>query len=238
MSQGGDSFPEVRAGTPRPLWPERRAHRPLERLAERIFPAACPGCGAPGGPLCRTCARGLVPARPAPAPAGVDVLVAPLSYEGVGRELVARLKYRNARHAVPFLAGLLADALRDLPGVERGAVSTATLTWAPTTPARRRERGFDHAELLARALGRELHRPVGALLLRPGGPAQTGRAREERRRTAPCFEPAGTLRPGPVVLTDDVVTTGSTLGAAARALRRAGATRVVGAVVARTPAPW
>ncbi len=240
MSQALASFPAVSAGTTAGRSREGPRARPVDRLAARLFPAACPGCGAPGEPLCRGCARGLVRAVAAPAPPGLDLLVAPLSYEGVARELVARLKYRNARHAVTFLAGIVAAALREGPAREAvvGPGRGLAVTWVPTTPARRRERGFDHAELLAGALGRELGQPVGPLLSRPHGPAQTGRPRAERRRAAPSFEPARPGWPGPVVLVDDVVTTGATLGAAARALRGAGATAVVGAVVARTPPPW
>ncbi len=248
MSQAVASFPAVSAGTNAGRSRGGPRARPVDRLAARLFPSACPGCGAPGEPLCPGCARGLARAVPAPAPPGLDLLVAPLSYEGAARELVARLKYRNARHAVAFLAGILGAALREGPareavigpgrGPDRGPDRGGVVTWVPTTPARRRARGFDHAELLARAVGRELGRPVVPLLSRPPGPAQTGRPRAERRRAAPCFEPSGGGWVGPVVVVDDVVTTGATLGAAARTLRRAGATGVVGAVVARTPPPW
>lgn len=209
-----------------------RAAGALDRLTARLLPSPCAGCGAAGDPLCAACAAGLVAARPGPLPAGVDRLVVPYSYEGAARELVARVKYRNARHAATFLAAAMAGASD--PALPAGA----TVTWAPTTPGRRRERGFDHGELLARAVARELGRPVRRMLDRPPGPPQTGRSRAERRRVPPAFRPTAGVTAATVVLVDDVVTTGSTLGGAARALRRAGSTTVVGMIAARTPRPW
>ncbi len=162
-----------------------------------------------------------------PAPVGVDSCVAVLAYEGVGRELVARLKYRNARSSVPFLARAMAALAAAVGPVD-------AVTWAPTTAVRRRERGFDQAELLARALARRLGGvPCRRLLVRPPGPAQTGQA-VEVRRTGPSFRPAGPCPPS-VLLVDDVVTSGATVTAAARALRAAGAVQVHVVAAARTP---
>ncbi|HZN13838.1 MAG TPA: hypothetical protein VFB78_06215 [Acidimicrobiales bacterium] len=162
-----------------------------------------------------------------PAPPGVDRCVALLAYARAARELVARLKYRNARASIGWLAQGLA-ALVDEP--------VSLVTWAPTTPARRRARGFDQAELLARAVGRSLGRPTHRLLRRAPGPPQTGNDAATRRSARPAL--AATRRcHGTVLLVDDVTTTGATLAAAAAALRSAGADRVVALVAARTPPP-
>jgi len=190
-----------------------------------FFEVVCPVCGAAGAAPCRRCASRLRRAPDLPTPTGLDGLVAPLSYTGVGREVVARLKYRNARAVLPALASAIA-ALVDPATVD-------VVTWAPTTAARRRERGFDQARLLARAVARRLHRPCRSLLKREPGPPQTGRPKRERV-TGPAFTATGRVPPR-VLVVDDVVTTGATVLAAATALKTAGADAVTAAAAARTP---
>ena len=192
------------------------------------FPGLCPGCGGRGEPLCETCAAGLAVAPVAPPPAGIDEWVAAFAYEGVARELVARVKYRNARAALTWLAAALADRAAVLD------TAAAVVTWVPTTPARRRERGFDHAELLARATARCLDRPVARLLRREPGAPQTGRPRAART-AGPRFTPARARGPASVLLVDDVSTTGASLAVAAVALRASGARYVRAATITRTP---
>lgn len=168
-------------------------------------------------------------AAPLPPPPGLDRCAALLSYDGAARELVARLKYRNARASVRWLAGAMAQLVADVAEID-------AVTFVPTTPARRRERGFDQAELLARGIGRALRLPMRALLRRGEGAPQTG-ADAAGRRAAHIDVVARRRIEGTVLLVDDVVTTGTTISAAARALRAAGAARVLGLVAARTPPP-
>jgi ComF family protein len=164
-----------------------------------------------------------------PAPAGVDVCRAALAYEGDGRELVARLKYRNARTTLTWLAGEMAML------VDRSEIDA--VTWVPTTAARRRQRGFDQAELLARSVARRLRLPIRSMLVRGAGPPQTGRTGIERHAG-----PALSARPlrrshrtRRVLLVDDVVTTGTTVTVAARALKAVGVEHVIVVTAARTP---
>jgi predicted amidophosphoribosyltransferase len=212
--------------------PRRHRHRflvlsqPLRTLSVVLLPVTCPGCGREEGVApCVGCAEGLRAPPVLAPPVGLDGCASLFVYEGAGRELVARLKYRNARAALRPLADALV-ALVDGAHVD-------VVTWPPTTAARRRGRGFDQSALLARAVARRLGRPCRRLLRRRPGPPQTGRPAVARRQ-GPVFLPA---RPGTgsVLLVDDVRTTGATLVAAARALREAGARHVWAVTLAQTP---
>ncbi len=202
----------------------------LRDVAAVVFPLRCPGCGRTGDPVCAACARRLRLAPAAPPPAGVDAWIAPFAYDGVARELVARVKYRQVRAALPWLAAAVAGAIvgRFPPG------AFDAVTWVPTVPDRRRARGFDHAELLAGGVASDLALPLRRTLTRRPGPPQTGLPRTARRAGPELLAPRAV--PVRLLVVDDVATTGATLASAARALRSAGARRIVAATAARTPA--
>lgn len=181
-------------------------------------------CLGPGSVLCAVCAPLLGPAPDAVLP-GVDRALALFSYEGAGRAVVRRLKFSGHRDALGPLAVLLARRVA-------ANCRPDLVTWVPTTRARRRNRGYDQAELLARAVARSLDVPCRPTLRRVGG-AQAGRTRDERAAVA--LVPTRRVG-GIVVVVDDVRTTGSSLVVAAAALRRAGADGVVAATIAATPA--
>ncbi len=195
-----------------------------------IFTTRCAGCDRPGAPICRTCRFALVSpllsGGDAGAPPGV-VVAAPFS--GRVRDVLLGFKYRNRRVVAGHLAGLLVNRL-----VAAGH-RVDLVTWAPTSAHRRRERGFDQAELVARQVARQLGLPCRRLLERTGGGApQTGRDRIDRLR-GPTFRAHPRVPAARVLVVDDVVTTGATLAAATKALRDAGAIEVVPAAFAATP---
>jgi ComF family protein len=198
-------------------------------LTDAVFPPHCAGCGAAGTVVCHRCGQGLHPSPPGADPAWLEGFAAPFAYEGVAREVIARVKYRNERAAVPWLAERMASVARD------SSHDPELVTWVPTTARRRRERGFDHAQRLARRTAWELGLPCRAMLCRVDSTAQTGRSRDERRRSAPVFAPRALVHGCRVLLVDDVMTTGATLASAARVLRSAGAAAVYGVTAARRP---
>ena len=206
------------------------AHRtvPPEGHARDVFlPTVCPACGALGPAPCGGCRAALAPPPALPAPPGVTSCAALAAYVGVAREVVARLKYRPNRAALPWLAGRMAALAAGTPA--------DAVTWVPTATDRRRRRGFDHGQLLARAVAARLDLPCRPLLRRRPGPAQTGRSRAERLGGPPLQVRPGARIPARVLVVDDVVTTGATLTVAAGCLRAGGAHEVHAVVAARRP---
>lgn len=149
-------------------------------------------------------------------------VVAVGEFGGDLRRLVLALKYRNRRRTAHSIALMIAGLVPDDADV---------VTWAPTSPARRRSRGFDQAELIARHVAARCDLRWARVLERLDGAGQTGRDRTARM-SGPSFTASASVRGLHVVVIDDVVTTGATLRAAASALHRAGAVRVTGACAA------
>lgn len=153
------------------------------------------------------------------------------SYEGTLRELIHLYKYRRVQMLSQPLADFLAAAL---PLDERfDAVTPVPLHWR-----KQWQRGFNQSELLARAIARRRGIPMVRALGRTRfTKTQAGLSNTERRKNvAAAFRyrrASKTLTGRRVLLIDDVMTTGSTAAACARALKQAGAGSVVLATVAR-----
>lgn len=207
------------------------------KLLLAVAPPLCVACRRHAGrtePLCRECRGTLRWLEPEPSPAGGVAAWAPLAYEGPARAMVAALKFGGAL----ALAGAMATqmAANAPSGWLEGASSG--LVPVPLHPARRRRRGFNQAERLAVDLAARSGRPVEDCLERAGPSThQVGRGREERSAAiAGAVRVGASERAPPVaVLVDDVITTGATLAACAKALQRAGAREVRAVAYARTP---
>lgn len=195
----------------------------MPTVSRVLLGSSCVVCRRPHGPVCGTCAAGLEPATPTVPPRGVDGWSALLVYDPGARALITSLKNGQRRDLVAWVA----DRIAARPPAPTGVV----VTWAPTGPVRRRRRGFDQSELLARALARRWGLPCRSTLGREPGPPQAG-LRGHQRRVNPAFR-AVPHPPRAVLVVDDVVTTGATLAAAARALRERGAEEVRAVVVAQ-----
>lgn len=194
-----------------------------------IFDARCAGCGRVGPVLCRTCRFSL--AAPVAMPRGGDVIAA-LPFAGRPRDVILGFKYGNRRQLAHHLAGLLVNRLL---AAGTGPHDLDVVTWAPTSRRRRRSRGFDQAELVARRVAAQLGVPCRRLLEREGDDTpQTGRDRAARLH-GPVFRASPAAVGRRVLVVDDVVTTGSTLRSAAAALRQVGAASVIRSAIATTP---
>jgi predicted amidophosphoribosyltransferase len=155
----------------------------------------------------------------------LDAVWSAAPYEGVPRRLVTALKFHDRLPLARRAAEAIAAAVP--PDVLAG-----TVVPVPPAPWRLRARGHDPAEEIACALARCNNLAFAPCLARANGPRQVGRARAARLAEPPTVR---AIRPPPprALLVDDVITTGSTLAACARALRDGGAERVVAATFAR-----
>ena len=148
-------------------------------------------------------------------------------YDGVARELVAALKFVDASPSPTW---------RPPRSPPRRAARRRPRRAGPAAPLRLRRRGFDPGELIAARLTARLGLELVPCLARRSGRRQVGRRRAERLARAPRIR---SIAPPPrrVLLVDDVLTTGATLGACAEALRDAGAAEIEAAVFARSLGP-
>jgi ComF family protein len=147
--------------------------------------------------------------------------------EGGAARLVHALKYEGWFALARPMGEALAGAARELAGGREHRLEPV-----PLPASRRRERGYNQAELLARALGARLGWPVGASLSRDDATRRQVRlGRDERRENVrDAFHARAAPADGhPVLVVDDVLTTGATAAACALALRDSGE-RVTGAV--------
>lgn len=215
----------------------------MRAVLDLLLPPRCPGCEREGEVICERCA---VPLRrrleePAGAPIGLPVdlpdgvvqLEWCAAFSGPVRAAVHALKYDGERRLVEPLAEVMAERWR-VAG--RGG---ELMVPVPIHAARRRERGFDQAEELARACGRQLGLPVSRSLVRAERTAaQHALGRGDRaRNVGGAFavragdEPR--LRGRWIVLIDDVTTTGATLASCAAALASVGARATSALTLAR-----
>jgi competence protein ComFC len=158
---------------------------------------------------------------------------AAVAAKGVTLEIIHRFKYQRALWFAPFLADLLQRAAVPVLHAEKWDL----LVPVPLHPTKEREREFNQAEHIARGLAAALALPVRTDLVRRALPTRTQTLLTKSQRAANvrrAFVGGGRQLHGErIILVDDVLTTGATTSACARALRQAGAGEVCVWTVAR-----
>jgi predicted amidophosphoribosyltransferase len=204
----------------------------LHAVADGLLPALCAACGRScrsGSVLCTRCSRRLAEAEPlsGSGPPGLDRVWSSAAHEGVARDLVSSLKFRQL---LP-VAGLITERIEWLAPA---SLLSGAIVPVPTARLRTLARGFDPATEIAAALAQRIGAPLRPCLVRSGGGRQVGKRRAQRIGHPPRVRTSGEVPPS-VLLIDDVLTTGATLSACARSLREAGAIRVAAITFTRRP---
>lgn len=211
-------------------------HKLKECLAW-LFPAKCFGCAKPEEYYCQKCLSGL----PGPFTGRsefVSIIFFASDYADPGlKTAIKTLKYRSGWKIAPILGGFLANNLKTR--IKQILKEQPIVTPVPMAKNRLKERGFNHAELIAKVVSAEL-----SLAFDPGilvklkntlPQAECADRRERLENTIGSFgiNPGSDIHGKNILLIDDVSTTGATLNEAARVLRNAGAAKIYAAVVAR-----
>lgn len=201
---------------------------------ERIAPPICVCCGRPfvsaaaaeaAQPLCRLCRADFYAFERARSYA---------VYDGALSEAMVLLKYEEVTRLGDWFAARLAEIVSRAPDEWRADVVAPV----PLHPERRRERGYNQAELIARPLAKRLNLKLESHLLvrtKPRPPQLVLSRTEHWKSVRGAYATREGLQVDNlrVLLVDDVLTTGATLDSCARALREAGAAAVLGLTVAR-----
>jgi len=218
---------------------------PLMRV---LLPPACAGCGRYGSDVCGDCRAALASSGLVGEPFlavdpavvvgdALSLAMAAFAHRDTAQAILRRLKYGGHRQVVEPVARLA------VPGLYRllSLTGPAALVPVPLHASRYRDRGYNQAALVARSLGQMVRLPVWeALARRRATKRQHGLDRATRlRNLGQAMVPSGRPPPGggwaarPVIVVDDILTTGATLEACATALRTAGLPAVYGFALAR-----
>lgn len=214
-----------------------------DSAADLFLGARCPGCGTPQLGLCTLCAAVLIAARP-------DVVhrehplfpyaVATASYQGIMKNVLLAYKERKALWLAHPLAALLGRAVAQI--LLAASVTDCWLVPVPSSAASNRSRGTDIVADLGRATAAQLRTTGAQVYLRPGLQRseqmqdQVGLDRSGRFANAPGrFRSRLQTWPVPVIIIDDIITTGATILESQRVITDASGGVIGVAVVAQTP---
>ena len=210
----------------------------IHKILNLIFPTQCLGCGRPGFDLCPNCALNLPPADTT----DLAETYACFDYETqIVKKLIWRLKYRGHSALAKPLAPLLYELI--LPEIADGRLFD-TRPWlivpTPLRPKRLAERGFNQAALLAKFLAAKDPANLkyqGEILEKIKDTSTQVSLKNRATRLKNLHQAFAVCRPElvkgqKIIVVDDVITTGATVGEARRALLKAGAKRVLALALA------
>lgn len=212
-----------------------------------LAPHRCLGCGVEGAVLCGRCIE-LAGEPVVPRCAGCHKLsvgyrtclscrswlepyavIVTTNYDGIYEQLIRELKFNSKRQSAQPIARMMTDLLPE-------ASENMVICPLPTAPMRIRQRGFDHTKLISKYIAEYSNMNIGYFLGRRSNVRQLGSSRAQRLEQMEhefFVKPRTDVAGKNILLVDDVVTTGASLSAAAKTLKKAGAKRVTAIVFAQ-----
>lgn len=221
--------------------------RVIEQIFRLLAPHYCLSCGVEGRLLCAWCAEAALPETESRCyrcnrltdssavcsscrrQSALSHLWVRTEYSETAKMLIHSMKFKYSGEAADVIAAELMNTLPALP-------PRTVIVHVPTASRHMRERGFDHALRIARGLSKESNQQFIPALARLGQARQVGSSRMTRiKQMQDVFRvrPFHDMNGARILLVDDVLTTGATIEAAARALKAAGAKSVDAVIFAK-----
>jgi competence protein ComFC len=205
-------------------------------LVDWLYPKKCVGCGKKGGYGCDSCLK-----KVQPRDEQSDNCMSIFEYQGLIKKMILRLKFSYLRDLEKELEKLIDWGLdkqinrrvnfrfKDFIN-KKPVIQPVSLHWK-----RENWRGFNQSELIARVVGKKLSlREVDVLVRQKQTRSQVGLKKEERSRNIKdAFEVKRFNLPEKILLIDDVWTTGSTMKASVKTLKKKGVGEIWGLTLAR-----
>ncbi|MBI2023776.1 ComF family protein [Candidatus Giovannonibacteria bacterium] len=214
---------------------ERLIHTYVARVLSLIFPERCLGCGKSNIFLCKNC----IGQTRKENSEKISVLYADKIYSwGIYENETLRTALRRFKyHKTLSLAEIFSDMLIDSIGPGVISFQNTLIIPVPASKMRKRQRGYNQAEILAEKFCQKTSLPYAPKILIKikGTPSQTSLSREERLinvKDSFAIKNPELIKNKKIILVDDILTTGATISECAKVLKNAGAEEVIGLVVA------
>ena len=211
-------------------------------IIEALFPRKCVGCGKEGTYICKDCSLFLSETPNLFSAGNLEELVSIWEYEGLVKNLIYCIKYKGAFDIINELIERAFEIREPKIVLTRGKhkpePEDIIITFVPMFKKKKKRRGFNQAELIAKKVAEKTNKEVVALLEKiKDTPSQTRLSKNERLenvkgsfkriREADCYDN--------VLLVDDVWTSGATMQECSKVLKKSGVKKVFGFTLARTP---
>ncbi len=196
-------------------------------LGEIFFPRRCAVCRRiiEEGCFCASCRQSFLLARKLPEKESVDGIILLYKYQNQLQRLLQEIKFAKQAGLLPILREEVIWAWQEyFAGQERHYDYVSCI---PTSPERRRQRGFDIPQEIFVALAPAQWRPELLTRVRRTLPLFELDPQLRREEVAGCFRVQADVVGRKILLCDDIYTSGSTMEEAAQTLKAAGADRVV-----------